>query len=102
MNLLRLFNPQNDIIWIANSEICSNQLSIYHVEKDENDSVSRSFLDSNESLRTYLESLDYKNREMNLNFYSQKQQNGSNKKKSLTDVFYKRIIKKYSHPLKYQ
>lgn len=102
ISLLKSFNDNNSIIWIANDEICSEQLKIYNVEKDKNDSVARNFLDANKDLKNYLEMLDYKERVSNIEFYNKKQKEAKKTKKSYRTRIRKKLKKIYSHPQKYK
>lgn len=102
LELLKNYNEKNSIVWIANTDIRSDFLHIYNVEKDKNDSVARTFLESNIELKNYLESLDYKNRSINLDFYNRKKQNSMKKKKNYRIKLYKTFSKNYSHPIKYK
>ncbi|MBQ7817720.1 MAG: hypothetical protein IJ388_02860 [Oscillospiraceae bacterium] len=57
LNSLKAFNPQNDVIFVANNDICldfSHKVSVFQVEKDLNDCVSRCFLDANKELLQYI------------------------------------------------
>ena len=54
---LKKFNPQNDIIFVANNEVSlglQSEISVYYVEKDLNDNVSRNFLSANKELLQYI------------------------------------------------
>lgn len=93
------FNDKNSIIWIANSEIKSKHLPIFSVEKDDNDSVARTFLESNKELKQMLESIDFSNRESNLVFFNRKQ--NKTKKKNYKNILIRKIRKPYSHTVKY-
>lgn len=57
LNALKAFNPQNDIIFVANNDVSlglQSEIPIYYVEKDANDIVSRRFLDTNRELLQYI------------------------------------------------
>lgn len=54
---VKRFNPQNDIIFVANNGIylsIPSETTIYYVEKDLNDDVSRNFLSANNELLQYI------------------------------------------------
>ena len=74
IEILKSYNPDNDVIWIANSSLRSDVIEkIYHVEKDENDTVARRPLDKNEALRELLMNAEYPDRSQNLQIYRSKQ-----------------------------
>lgn len=80
--VVKSFNADNDIIWIANSSIRSDALPrLYIVDKDENDTVARRPLDRNKELNGLLMSVDYPGRVANLQVYERKQR----KQKSLVN-----------------
>lgn len=72
MSLLKSFNEENNVIYIANGGVTSDIIKIYNVEKDENDGVARKPLDKNNELRNLLMSFDYKLREKNLEIFNKK------------------------------
>lgn len=75
LKVLRSFNQENDIIFVANEDIKSDKLEIFNVEVDNEDTVARKFIEKNIKLEKYLTSniYDYKKRVENLNVYSRKQ-----------------------------
>lgn len=52
--LLKSFNPENEIIFIVNNGVCLRGIEAYFVDKDDGDSVARSFLEVNKELKNYL------------------------------------------------
>ena len=48
---VKKYNPKNTIIFIVNNDIDSFGIKCYRVEKDDNDSVARYFLNKNEELK---------------------------------------------------
>ena len=56
LTIIKKYNIENDIAYIANSDIDNgaNIIKIYYVDKDENDSVSRMFLEKALLLKTYI------------------------------------------------
>lgn len=105
LKLLQSFNNKNNIIFIANENVISDKIKIYHVEKDENDTVARKFFDKNQELCEFFNSLEYPLRYENLKRYLKKKKN---EEKSLNQVKKKikkkidtRFRKKYVHEMKY-
>ena len=105
IGLLKSFNPNNSIIFIANEEVESDKIKIYHVKKDENDNVARKPIDKNHDLYTFLNSFELKNKNSNIIRYENKQK----KQKQLIRRSYKKIylklqeiiLKEYIHNKKY-
>ncbi len=56
MTIIKDYNKENDIIYIANSDIGEkiDNIKIYYVDKDPNDSVSRIFLEKSPDLKEYI------------------------------------------------
>ena len=57
LKTLQKFNPENNIIFVANIDIRESlnpELPIYYVEKDLGDGVSRKFLSANDELLQYI------------------------------------------------
>ena len=69
---LQMYNPQNNIIFVANTTVTSPVLKIYNVPPDENDTVARRPLEKNHDLCDLLTGFYYESRETNLNIYAQK------------------------------
>lgn len=84
-------DENNDLILIANAEIEAKELPVYKVDKDEGDTVARSFLEKNKKLDTFLRSDIYDEEKRNKNI--QKHKSNRNKKKALN--YPERFINKY-------
>ena len=69
LNMLRQYNSNNDIIFIGDELINSDIIKVYHVERDKNDTVSRSPIISNKELYPVLSSIDFPNKEMNKKYF---------------------------------
>lgn len=65
---IKQFNEQNDIMWIANEGVQSKKIKIYHVQKDDGDSVARVFLEKNAELKKLFLSADFPLRKVNLEY----------------------------------
>ncbi len=76
LSLLKSFNEENDIVYIANGGVTSN--NIYNVEKDENDVVARRPLDKNTVLKDLFMSFDYKPRQKNIDIFNAKRKRNNN------------------------
>ena len=63
---LKSFCAENDILFIANDDVHSNVVNIYHVAPDENDAVARKPLDKNKELKLLLEQINFEKRIRNL------------------------------------
>lgn len=75
LEVLRKYNQENDIIFIANKDINSDKLEIFYVEADNEDTVARRFIEKNIQLEKYLTSniYDLEKREENINIYISKE-----------------------------
>lgn len=75
MSLLKSKNEKNDLVLISNDDIYSDSIKVFKVKKDENDSVSRKFLEKNNSLNNYLSSDIYnkEKRDVNIQTYKSSQ-----------------------------
>lgn len=71
--LIKSYCPENEVIFIANSDVKSSLLPIAYVDKDDGDTVNRKPIYGNQFLLDYLKNIDYKNREANLDVYNKKQ-----------------------------
>ena len=56
LTIIKDYNKENDIIYIANSDIGEriDDIKIYYIDKDQNDSVSRAFLEKLPDLKEYI------------------------------------------------
>ena len=79
LSTIRQYNPNNDILWIANSGVTSDHIRIYNVEKDPDDNVARRPFECNPELGVLFDSFDIPGREQNLQRYLDKER----KKKSI-------------------
>lgn len=72
LSLLKSYNSENEIIFIANKGVNSDLIKIYQVEKDENDVVARKPITKNDELFAFLNQFEYKEKESNLIRYKNK------------------------------
>ncbi|SHN65797.1 Putative papain-like cysteine peptidase [Butyrivibrio hungatei DSM 14810] len=89
LGTFKRYNPENDIIWIANQGVISDVIKIYHVVRDENDTCCRKPFDNSTELHQYFETVEYPMRKDNLLRYQRKQ-----KKKN---SYFTRICKKLTN-----
>ena len=106
-SLLRSFNKENDVVYIANGGVVSDIIKIYNVERDEGDGVARRFLEKSDELNIFFKSFDYELRQKNIKFFKQKQKKRNNiilktykrlnlhfKRKCLSVYVHDKVIKK--------
>lgn len=72
-DVLKKYNNNNDILYIANEGLNSNLFKIENVPIDKGDVVSRKPFDANKELTNYFNSVCYPNKNSNLEFYIKKQ-----------------------------
>ena len=92
MALIKSFNAENDILFIANEGVYSQKIKIYNVKKDEGDTVARNPVSDSPLLSELFESFDSPDKQANIERYKAKQE-----KENSTFSFYK---KKYERKLK--
>ncbi len=73
LSTIRQYNPDNDILWIANDGVTSNLIRIYNVEKDSGDDVARRPFERNPELGSIFDGFDIPDREQNLQRYLDKE-----------------------------
>lgn len=105
LKLIKKYNKDNEVIFIANNDLHSDTLPIFYVEKDKGDMVSRKPVLANQSLKEYLENMEFVNREKNLKKYSaKKKRQGSIGYRALHKcklVLSKALLKEYVHEKRY-
>jgi len=70
--LLKSYNKQNEILYIANEEVVSGKIEIHHVEKDRRDVVARYPFRKNPELDAYFQKIDHPAKEQNLKIHTKK------------------------------
>ena len=92
IDTIKSFNKDNDIIFIANSDVKNLPFDCFYVDKDENDIVNRKPLFSNKELYSLLNAETNKiNKELN------KQHKDKKRPMRLFSAFKKVFFKKYIH-----
>ena len=69
LSVLRRYNAKNDIIFIGDESVSSGIIKIYHVQRDKNDTVSRSPIYNNKELFTILSSVSFPGKRENQRRY---------------------------------
>lgn len=99
--VLKSFNPENEIVFIANSDVNSDIINIHHVQADPDDNVSREPLTQNEELKKLFNSFDYARRQTNIAVYRQKEARKNNcwlnKVKTASKILKKLFRRQYIH-----
>lgn len=70
--LIKQYNSQNEIMWIANKGVDSDIITIYTVNPDNNDTCCRKPFDNNGELHDFFSTCIYEGREENLARYDTK------------------------------
>lgn len=101
ISLLKSFNENNDIIFIANSGIESDIITVYNVNPDAEDTVAREPLHKNGDLKKMFDSFDYEYREKNISIFQQKESRKNNfwmhKAKSISNIMKSLLLRPYVH-----
>lgn len=72
ISTFKRYNDKSEILFVANTNLKSSIIELYHVTPDENDVVARSFIQKEVSLRTYFLKCIIPNKEQNLKRYNSK------------------------------
>lgn len=72
MNVLKHYNSENEIVFIGDETVISDEIKIYHVPCDKGDKVSRSPITNNDELYPLLLSVEFPDREANIRRYKSK------------------------------
>lgn len=73
LGIIKEFNKENEIIFIANEGVTSDKIPIYNVQKDENDIVARSPFYKSPVLFDKFSNIDIPNKQANIDRYLQKE-----------------------------
>lgn len=100
ISTLKKFNSKNEIIFISNTDLVSDKIKIFYVQKDDEDVVARKPFEKNVQLTELMDNIDYPKRIENLNVYNKKQKiknnlinRANNKlKRFLKKLFFKEYI----------
>ena len=105
MQVLKLYNADNKILFIANEGVTSDKIFIYSVEKDDNDVVARKPIEKNRELYKFLNSVCVEGREENIARYLEKEKNKKNIFKNAKKIIRKKLKKifwkEYIHERQY-
>ena len=98
---LRKFHPDNEIIFVANTDKHLEVSPAYYVTPDAGDVVARKFLEKNEDLKSFLENLpfDQKQRHINMSFHKKKilKKKLCKPYRKMKEIFDKLLKKPYVH-----
>lgn len=97
ITLLKSFNRENEIIYLANRGVESNIINIYQVDKDENDIVARNPFEKNKELNKLLMSIEYEHRSTNIQIYNKMIKKKKNPMIILADKLKYNTIRFFSH-----
>ena len=101
ISLLKSFNKDNDILFIANEDVTSEMLTIYNVEKDENDSVARQPFCKSPVLFEMFSSIDFPNKEANIARYNKKYSKINKVPRKIKAILKKIFLKEYIHDVQF-
>lgn len=104
-NVIKRFNPENEIIYIGDETLISSKIKIYNVPIDENDRVSRSPIINNRELFPILTTVDFPGKEENKIRYIKKDKIKKSYitkiKNKIFRVYQKMFLKEYIHSKTY-
>lgn len=101
IKVLKSYNKDNQIIFVGDETLHSEQIKIYNVKKDIGDTVARSPIYCNNELYLFFERVDFPNKENNIQRYKDKQKK-ENKlkerlKRKMINFLYPKIYKEYNY-----
>lgn len=101
--LIKSFNKENDILFIANEGVCSEKFVIYNVQKDENDVVARNPIHKNALLFDKFSNIDFPDKQANINRYIKKQNKSiyNRIKRKIVSGIKRVFFKEYTHESQY-
>lgn len=101
ISLIKSFNANNDILFIANENVRSSRFVIYNVKKDSNDVVNRSPINNNSYLKEKFDNIDFKDKEKNIRRYQKKMKCSNSIYNRIRDkiktIYKEQFLKEYSH-----
>ncbi len=105
INLLKSYNKDNDILFIANNGVTSSKLTIYNVPIDKNDTVARNPICENSVLYNKFSNVELPDKDENIKRYLAKEKNKKRLqnriKRKLKFTYKKLFFKQYSHENQY-
>lgn len=98
---LKKFNKNNELFFIADNEVISEKIKIFHVDLDIDDVVCRSPIVKNDELYNLLNNVEHINKRKNINRYKRKEFNRKiilfKGYKKILKTLKKRFLKEYIH-----
>lgn len=91
INVLKRYNPDNNIIYIGDESVHSDVIDVYHVTRDADDKVCRSPIYNNKELYDFLSTVSFPSRIENQKRYMAKEK----KKHSLTSKIKNKVVVYY-------
>lgn len=101
IRILKSFNNDNDILFIANYGVTSEKIKIYNVEKDENDVVARYPFSKNTDLFEKFISINFPDKEQNIKRYKKKRSIVNRILRKIKGLLKKLFLKEYIHEKQY-
>ncbi|MBE5947848.1 MAG: hypothetical protein E7261_02340 [Lachnospiraceae bacterium] len=101
MQVLKSYNADNEILFIANEGVISDKIFIYNVEKDDNDVVARKPIEKNQELCKFFDSIQVEGREENIARYLKKEKSKKSNLKKVRKYVRKIFCKEYIHGRQY-
>lgn len=102
--LIKSFNKENDILFIANEGVSSEKFVIYNVQKDENDVVARSPIHKNTILFDRFSNVDFPCKQANINRYLYKEKRNNSifnrVKRKMASGMKRVFLKEYVHEIR--
>ncbi len=106
LSVLKSFNEENTLLFIANEGVRTDKFKIYTVSKDENDIIARSPLHKNQELFNLFSNLCVPDKQKNLDWQQKKEQKKktlfTRSKNKLVRTLKHRFLRKYIHSLQYE
>ncbi len=105
LSVLKSYNEKNDILFIANEGVLSSKLTIYNVQRDENDVVARKPICKNSILFEKFSAIQMPGKQENITRYENKQKKKrsvcNRTQRKLKALYKKTFYKEYVHESQY-
>ena len=101
MNLLRSFNAENDILFIANTGVTSEKFHIYQVEKDPAHAAARHPLFKSAELHALFSSVEFPDKAANIARYQKQHRELHRYMAKFRTLYRKHFVKEYVHDVQH-
>ena len=105
LDIIKVFNKENEIIFIANEGVTSDKVPLFNVQKDENDVVARRPIYKSSVLFEKFSNIDMPNKQANIDRYLEKEKArnsmSSYLKRKCVSAFNRIFLKEYLHESQY-